>query len=65
MAQDNPVVSKQNLVNEIEQARRDWLHAWQNFREAEGEFIQAAVYELKAKEEKYRALLRLAKTKGA
>lgn len=49
-----------SLVNEIEQAKSDWLHAWENFRNAESEFVEASIYELNAKEEKYRVLLRLA-----
>jgi Protein of unknown function (DUF2508). len=61
LARQDKTVSPEGLVEEVERAKADWLHAWQNFREAEGEFVKVAVYELKAKEEKYRALLRMAR----
>ncbi|SDI49777.1 DUF2508 family protein [Paenibacillus naphthalenovorans] len=46
---------------EVQAARSELAQAWQNFHQAEPAFVDAAIYQLTAAEQKYRALLRHAK----
>lgn len=49
------------LMAEINQARVDWERAWENFNNADKEFVDAAIWQLQAATERYDALMRLAK----
>jgi hypothetical protein len=58
--QDNATLPK-GLVAEIEQAKANWLQAWQNFNNADKDFIDVAIWNLRAAVERYDALIKLAK----
>lgn len=61
MAQELNLAGPQSLVKELERAKVDWLQAWQNFNNADKDFIDVAIWNLRAAVERYDALLRLAK----
>lgn len=56
---------QKGLVAELERALDDWKHARENFQNADKNFIDVATWNLRAAEERYVALYRLAKAKGA
>ncbi len=54
-------VGNKSLVAEVDAAKQDWQQAWKNFCNADKDFIDAAIWRLKAATEKYDALIKLAK----
>lgn len=52
------------ITNLFEEALRELRHAEQNFQNADTGFQDAAIYDLKAKQMKINALLKLARTGG-
>lgn len=55
----------QDLVAELDKARRDWQAAWGIFNEVPLETAEVAAHLLNAAEARYCHLLRLAKKEGA
>lgn len=61
VAKEPAAVGNESLVAEIDAAKLDWQQAWENFHHADKNFVDAAIWWLKAATEKYDALVRLAK----
>lgn len=52
------------LLNELNEAQKELTEAQQQLDMAEGDFVEAAIFKVQAAEQRYNALLRLAKKEG-